>query len=197
MSGRLSQRYAQERIMKIACLGWGSLIWNPKSIPISGDWFDDGPNLPIEFARESADGRITLVLTNVDYQVRSLWAFLSSENLDDAKKALAAREGISDENIKYSIGFWDEKSGKSHGLCATEIGAWAEHLNIDAVVWTNLKCGFKGKSNRGTMPSCADILEHLQSLPSESTKVAKEYICKAPIQIDTEYRRQIQDNLGW
>lgn len=183
--------------MKIACLGWGSLIWDPKSIPIRGNWFNDGPNLPIEFARESANGRITLVLANVDYQVRSMWALLSSENLDGAKKALAAREGISEENIKFSIGFWDGKSGESYGLRTKEIGAWAEHLNIDAVVWTNLKCGFKGKGNRGTMPSCADILEHLQSLPSESTKVAKEYICKAPIQIDTEYRKQIQENLGW
>lgn len=183
--------------MKIACLGWGSLIWNPKSIPISGTWFNDGPKLPIEFARESGDGRITLVLASVEYQVRSMWALLLPETMDDAKKALAVREGISDENIKISIGFWDGKSGESHGQHANEIGAWAGHLNIDAVVWTNLKCGFKGKNKRGTMPSCADILKYLQSLPPESTKVAKEYICKAPIQICTEYRRQIQDNLGW
>lgn len=181
--------------MKIACLGWGSLIWDPQTLLIRGDWFNDGPNLPIEFARESNNDRITLVITNVDYRVRSLWALLETENFDDAKKALASREGISDTNIKYSIGFWDGNSGESNGLCATEIGDWAKKLDIDAVVWTNLKCGFK--SNRGTMPTCAEILEYLQALSPESKKKAKKYICKAPIQIATEYRKQIEDNLGW
>lgn len=181
--------------MNIACLGWGSLVWNPRSIPIRGKWFNDGPNLPIEFARESDDSHITLVLAKVDYQVRSLWAFMSSKSLDDAKKALAARERISDKNIKYSIGFWDRESGESYGLCSAVIGAWAVHLDIDTVVWTNLKYGFKNKRNK--MPTCADIVEHLSSLPYESKKVAEEYICKAPIQIDTEYRRQIQADLGW
>ena len=155
----------------------------------------DGPSLPIEFARESADGRITLVITNKEYQVRTLWASMSSKNLHDAKKALAVREGISDKYINKSIGFWDKESGASHGLCAAEIEIWAKSLNIDAVVWTNLKYGFK--DTRDEMPTFAGIVEHLRELPHESKKVAKAYICKAPIHIDTEYRRLIQAELGW
>lgn len=181
--------------MKIACLGWGSLIWDPRLIPISGEWFDDGPNLPIEFARESSDGRITLVITNVNYKVQTLWSLMTSNNIDDAKKSLAEREGITDKNIKYSIGFWDRETGDAHGLCSDDIGVWAEQLNIDSVVWTNLKYGFNGK--RDVLPKCSEIIEHLNSLPDESKKVAEEYICKAPIQIATEYRKQIQIELGW
>ena len=181
--------------MNIACLGWGSLVWDPRSIPIRGKWFDDGPNLPIEFSRESADGRITLVIADVNYQIRSLWILMTSVSLEDAKKALAEREEISDQNIKSSVGFWCRESEESHGLCADVIGKWAQHLNIDAVVWTNLKYGLKDK--RGVMPSCVEIVEHLNSLPYERKKVAEEYVCKAPLQIDTEYRRQIQDEMGW
>lgn len=181
--------------MKIACLGWGSLIWCPKSIPIRGKWFEDGPNIPIEFARESSDGRITLVVTDMEYQVRSLWALMSSKTLDDAKKALAARERIKDKLIKESIGFWDRESDKSHGLCADDIKAWAIHLKLDGVVWTNLKFGLKAK--RGIMPDYSEVIAHLRALSHESRKVAEEYICRAPIQIDTEYRRKIQADLGW
>ena len=181
--------------MKIACLGWRSLVWDPRSIPLLGEWFNDGPILPIEFARESSDGRITLVIADVGYRVQSLWYLMSSANIEEAKKALAEREGISDANIRHSIGCWDGETSKLLGRCADVIGAWAERNDIDAVVWTNLKCGFKG--SRGKMPTCIEITEHLHSLPYEKKKVANEYICKAPLQIDTEFRRKIQAELGW
>lgn len=49
--------------MKIACLGWGSLIWNPGDLKIkTEDWFSGGPILPIEFVRISTDKRVTLVI---------------------------------------------------------------------------------------------------------------------------------------
>ena len=193
------QRYIlnqmEGRMMDIACLGWGSLVWDPRTIPIRGKWFDDGPILPIEFARESSNGRITLVIADVDFRVRSLWALMSVTNLDDAKAELAVREGIPEKYIKYSIGFWDRESRNSHGRSAAEIGLWAEKHNLDGAVWTNLKFGFK--NNPDFMPTYADILEHLRSLPHEKRRVAEEYIRQAPIQIDTDYRRRIQDDLVW
>jgi hypothetical protein len=48
--------------MRIAILGWGSLIWKPNGLPMSGDWKRGGPVLPIEFSRVSSDGRLTLVI---------------------------------------------------------------------------------------------------------------------------------------
>ncbi len=52
--------------MKIAYLGWGSLIWDPGMLPISGDWKPGGPVLPIEFSRISDNGRLTLVIDDVN-----------------------------------------------------------------------------------------------------------------------------------
>lgn len=181
--------------MKIACLGWGSLIWAPGSLPIRREWFEDGPLLPIEFARESSDRRITLVIANVGRTVRTLWALMAVDSLDKAKSALAVREGISDNNIRYSIGYWDATSNSSHGECAADIGAWASTLRLDAVVWTNLRVGLKGK--RDELPGYEQVLNHLRSLPHEQRKVAEEYVRKAPGQIDTEYRRNLERDLGW
>ncbi len=181
--------------MKIACLGWGSLIWAPGILPIRRGWFSDGPLLPVEFARESGDRRITLVLANVDHRVRTLWALMSVDTLYLAKSALAAREGISDNNICCSVGYWDAESNLSHGECATEIGGWAEKLGLDAVVWTNLKVGFKDK--REQLPQYQEVLGHLRSLSHEERIVAEEYVRKAPTQIDTEYRRNLERDMGW
>ncbi len=47
---------------KIGIIGWGSLIWDPRGLPIKCKWHKNGPELPIEFSRISQDGRLTLVI---------------------------------------------------------------------------------------------------------------------------------------
>ncbi|MDN3523086.1 hypothetical protein [Halomonas ramblicola] len=181
--------------MKIACLGWGSLIWDPRGLPIRGNWFEDGPILPIEFARESGGKRVTLVIVEQGTLVRTLWALMSVVALEDAKAALAEREGISEENIKYSIGYWCSETETSHGRCEAQIGAWAKELGLDAVVWTNLKCGFRNA--RDKMPTYEQILDHLQTIDHEERQVAERYIRRAPVQIDTKFRRWLTRDFGW
>ncbi len=75
----------------IVCLGWGSLIWDPRALPWRGDWRRGGPRLPIEFAREAADGRVTLVVTDGAPLVHVLWIELDVSSLEEAMRALAVR----------------------------------------------------------------------------------------------------------
>jgi len=90
----------------IACLGWGSLVWDPRELPIHRQWFTDGPLVKVELLRQSQDNRISLVLHHSAEPVRSLWALMTVRTLEDAKKALAMRERIPGKNINKHIDYW-------------------------------------------------------------------------------------------
>jgi hypothetical protein len=179
-----------ERVMLIACLGWGSLVWDPRELPVRGEWFADGPLLPIEFARKSNDDRVTLVLLPGGPPIRSLWALMSVTDLEEAKEALADREGRKGPNKAEKIGYWSPRW--QSGTSAEVIGKWASNVvGVDAVIWADMDVSFDH-------PDLADkVITHLRSLSYEKCQNAERYIRRAPRQIDTEVRRRIEKELGW
>ncbi len=179
--------------MKIACLGWGSLVWDPRSLHVRAEWFADGPLLPIEFARESKDKRVTLVITPGVPLVRSLWTLSSLDSVDQAKADLALREEIREENIQYSIGAW-QHSGQAHAGVDPQIVQWAARLDLDAVVWTKLKPRFGGQERTATAD---EVIDYLHGLSHEQRANAERYVRMAPRQIDTPYRRRFEQEFGW
>lgn len=179
--------------MKIACLGWGSLVWDPRSLHVRSVWFGDGPLLPIEFARESKDKRVTLVITPGSPLVRSLWALSSLDSVDAAKDDLALREEIKDENIQFSIGVW-QQAGQAQADIDPEIVQWATRLNLDAVIWTKLKPRFDEQERVATEE---EVITHLHALSHEQRANAERYVRMTPRQIDTPYRRRMEKEFGW
>lgn len=183
--------------MNIVCLGWGSLVWDPCCLPVSGLWNCDGPELPIEFARESKGKRITLVVANGAILAPVLWCNLCPDHItsiDRAKCALANREETSTSNI----GFWSLDNQSSH-RGAENVGQWARSHDIKAVVWTALCPGFKKDRNQKKygVPEIGDIINHLRNLPEKEQKEAEKYVRKAPSQINTNYRALIEEEFGW
>lgn len=126
----------------IACLGWGSLIWAPRNLPILRYWFDDGPLIRLEFARQSKDDRITLVISPDARPVRSLWTLMESDSLEVAIKQLKRREGTT----KDRIGNWSK--GQDSPPEIPKLSNWARARNLDSVIWTALPPGLKGDGNR-------------------------------------------------
>jgi hypothetical protein len=93
--------------MRIAVLGWGSLIWERRHLPITGDWQRSGPVLPIEFSRISRSGERAGCLTLVIHEqhganVPTRFALSLRTNLDDAIADLRTREGSSSDRIGYA-----------------------------------------------------------------------------------------------
>jgi hypothetical protein len=175
--------------MKIVCLGWGSLIWKPGDLKCNPEWQADGPALPIEYARVSRDGRITLVIVEGDPTGPVLWSPLAVDSLDEAVKMLAARECVSNP---AQIGRWSP-GGKGCYPGLDVIAAWATERKIDGVVWTALLPGLK--NSRGTKPSLQDLLSHINGLTVGERGSAAEYVAKTPKQIATAYRAALEEAL--
>jgi hypothetical protein len=180
---------------RIACLGWGSLVWNPGGLPIQREWFKDGPLIQVEFLRKSENGRMTLVLHESAVAVRSLWAIMDASEIDRAREDLRAREGVCKANMDRDIRAWSapEENSSSPRLIL-ELPQWSKARSIDAVIWTALGPKFDANTD---VPTAAQVIPYLQSLTGRASEEAERYIRYAPAQIDTSYRRAIEAALQW
>jgi len=174
---------------RIAVLGWGSLVWDPRELPIQREWFKDGPLVQVEFARQSKDNRITLVLKENAPPVRSLWAIMDCTELEYAKEALRKREGCRNSEAIHD---WPKRESSPkliHGL-----KTWAALCSIEAVIWTGLSPTFNDNENTTIIEQ---VLKHLNALSGAERDNAERYVRNAPRQIDTPYRRRIEASFGW
>lgn len=186
--------------MKIAILGWGSLIWQPKELEFNKTfgWNEDGPILPIEFARISKDGRLTLVITENGTEVPVLFTLSNYHNLEEAILNLAVREGSG----RNSIGSYDKSKDtfSSKFLFKDEIINWIKNTDFDAVIWTNLCENWNIKNDKGDIIRQIEPerrIEYLKELKGHTSAIAEEYIRRTPHQIVTAFRKKIESELNW
>lgn len=176
----------------IACLGWGSLVWDPRELPIHRQWHGDGPFVKVEFARQSDNGRITLVLESHAVPVRSLWAVMDTPDLAAAQEALRKREGMFKNKAAY-IGAWSQ--GEKSPNLILDLPQWAEACGVQSVIWTGLPSKFGTEEKR--TPTHVEVIQYLSSLTGAVRTEAERYIRYAPRQINTLYRRGIEAALHW
>lgn len=179
----------------IACLGWGSLVWDPRSLPIRSEWFADGPSVHAEFLRKSSDGRITLVLHESVAPVHSLWAIMDTDNPEQARAALGEREGISSRRHHDLVGLW-EPGQEPPRSTIINLPEWARAHQVNAVVWTALSHNFHGKDSE-RIATAEEIIAYLSNLEGETRDISERYIRNAPRQISTGIRQAIEAALGW
>lgn len=202
-------RVAADHNSIIACLGWGSLVWDPDGLPIkeaqppATAWLADGPHLPVEFARQSSGNRITLVLVP-GRAIPVLWTTMILDDLESAKRALAIREcrrrdrrPATEDSIERFLnnwcGYWTRTQAR--GQCSAAIADWAKRRNLSAVIWTDLPPRFV--QINGRIPTAEQVIEFLTNLPEHERQDAMEYIINTPSQISTDYRLHIEQRWGW
>ena len=124
--------------MKIAILGWGSLLWDPR-IEFDlhhRDWLAGGPELPLEFSGVSKTraGALTLVIDEIfGAPCVTRYAFSARKTADEAIADLALRENTS----RDWIGYYFPASGESgKPKLRDSVKIWAAKKGFDAVIWT-------------------------------------------------------------
>jgi hypothetical protein len=175
--------------MNIACLGWGSLLWKPGELPVSGDWHADGPALPVEFSRVGDKGELATAICLNAPPVQVFWALLAVDTLEQACEALRQREKIPQERTD-GVGVLI-----TQGSATGPLTEWAQQRQIDAVIWTALPPRIA--DSEGLVPGIDDAIAYLRGLEGEKREHARNYLRQTPEQLDTPYRRAIKQQLGW
>ena len=187
--------------MKIAILGWGSLIWDTDTEKgkefdrwCYGEWaIAKGLELPLEFSRvsESRNNALTLVIDeNHGTRCCVFYVMSKRKTLHDAICDLRCREGT----VYKNIGHWptDSDTPKCEDT-QTLIGEWADKSSIDAVVWTALENNFtqknKAKQKRFTVENA---IQHVRKLTPAEKAEAVEYVSRAPDEIRTKLREKLE-----
>jgi len=176
--------------VNIAIIGWGSLLWAPKALATRSAWHPDGPRLPIEFARVSSDGRLTLVIHPGSALVQTYWALSALNTLDGARVNLRDREGSKLESIASAV---RGQVGSSADATEAAVHEWlVQYPDLDAAIWTGLPATLTGPD---VVEQAVAHLEGLRSQP-EVHALAREYVVKAPAQTQTAVRQELQKR-GW
>ena len=185
--------------MKIAILAWGSLVWDPRELQTAAKFAADGPLLPIEFCRISADGRLTLAIDEDFGAICKTYSASSAlDSLDAAIENLQAREGMAHAR---AVGFVETASGRqsdfavqSHPQVVATIGAWVESAGYDAAIWSALKSNFGDWGKGGEPFSVSAALRYLETLEGEEPAKfaqAHAYIRNAPPEVETPVREEV------
>lgn len=185
--------------MNIAVIGWGSLIWCPGSLNIKSRWRDDGPRLPIEFARVSKGGHVTLVILPGAEDQGTYWALSGFDNLVQARENLSAREGSSLSKAHFAT--QDEGETNAPPDIAERVRIWlSTQPDLESVIWTGLECNWAEKQGESFSPTTAaaylKALERLEGTQRQVHDRAREYVTNAPSLIDTAVRRSMRSH-GW
>jgi hypothetical protein len=181
-------------MLKIAILGWGSLLWDKRQNGFDEqheDWRFDGPALKLEFSRKSGSrlNALTLVIDPVHgQQCQVAYAMSKRASPEEAIADLRAREKTKEENIGYAFADGSRRQGRDANSIDV-ISQWAKDKSIDVVLWTDLPGSFDGVAKHD-FPNVA--VNHVQQLPPEGKAMAAEYVWRAPDFVVTPLREILQ-----
>jgi len=186
--------------MRIAIIGWGSLLWDLENLEprVTGDWsYGGGPRLPLEFSRVSPKRKLGLVvIIDPTHGAPCPTSYIKSvrSDLSAAVSDLAARERAPIERIGHAQLGTGHINSSNPPLNET-LTAWLAATGYDACVWTDLPANFTEHSSHEFTIEAG--IAYLKTLPPASLDEAKRYIENAPGETITPLRSALATNAWW
>ncbi len=183
----------------IVYLAWGSLYWNPDTLPIE-HWNYSSLELPLEFSRisDQGKGRLTLVIDPLNGQNNKVWYAPSKlKNVNQAINALKNREKTVVKNIAYiNLKANKRRVNNTHLELVKQIESWARNHQIDIVIWTDLQSNWKDIMHNNYTVEGA--YKYFDKSDLEVRLKILEYIYKAKnlTQINTPFSRYFFEKLN-
>jgi hypothetical protein len=186
-------------IVKSVVLAWGPNVSDPGDLRVAAQFTADGPLLPIEFCRISADGRLTLAIDETFGAVCNTYSAPSAaDNLDAAIENLRLRERMGNAG---AVGFVEPASGRQsdvaierHPQAVATISAWAASKAYDAAIWSALASNFDEFDKGGEPFSVSAAIQYLETLERDDPAkfaAALAYIRNAPPEVETPVRERV------
>jgi hypothetical protein len=186
--------------MKIACLGFGSLLWKPGALTLASDWRPGGPALPLEFARVGDGGELAVTICDDVPPMPTWWACLQTDRLAVALESLRQREEIDPAHPEWLgsclAGGAATATPSPDERTTARVARWMQGQALDAVIWTALPPRPADKQE-GRMPSAAEAVAYLDGLAGDVRDHAEQYVRRVPVPLATAYRAAIEKALGW
>lgn len=184
--------------MKIAILGWGSLVYDPRDLEITAPFELTGPNLPVEFCRISNNRRLTLIIDESFGTLCQSYAAVSAAG--DIAAAIENLRLRKEMPSGASVGFVDVRAQtrspvatKLHPHATETIADWTLNNGYDATIWTALDRHFDRFAHEPFSVNAAmRFLESLEQNDPEAFTRALAYIRRAPPATQTPLREAAQ-----
>ena len=179
--------------MRIAVLGWGSLIWDRRDLMLAGPCRPTGPNLPVEFSRVSRDGQLTLVIDEDAHASRDL-AHQHPRRSRSGDRQSAPAQGMPVPRVSASSTprhTRNDTAWQRHPRALVTIETWAMRNGYRSVIWTALASNFHEPDMAGVPFSVEAAMAYLAALDCERLGTALRYFRNAPPEIRTALRTAV------
>lgn len=193
-------RSGEQASLKIAVIGWGSLIWDLDDLApkVQGEWrLGAGPALPIEFSRisQKRQGALTAAIDPKAGEACPTAVIESRRGtVREAAEDLAARERTPLGSIGWVDMVSDDATSRFPSVNAI-LSIWCHAAGWDGAVWTDLQPNFEAVRREAFTTDTA--LAYLQSLDRAALEEAIRYIDSAPAATDTPLRRFLAADPWW
>lgn len=199
-------------VPNIAILSWGSLLWDPNPYfdAHHGEWWFDGPSIPLEFSRISRS-RENILTPVVDpfhgAPCTVAYTFSTREDFHDVICDLRCREGVLWKYVHW-IDLSEEDRYPLFGPGPTntsvppnfarrinsEIESWMRSHNILTVVWTGTQQNWRRTT--GSEFTVEGAIKYVRGLPESAKTLMQEYFSNLPNFVVTPFLTEYRQLAG-